>query len=137
MFRKFVPKNLVPPTLRDVKQNVCPLKAYNRFLVKNKAKDLQLPVSTIDICLLFICNPNPEKKDENRNPLNWKPACTKGKCPECLGQKWIDDQVKNLKSRKITGNVTYPLWVSEREGKKTTQTLKKMNLGVSYFTSTI
>lgn len=65
-FYKVVLKNLVKPSLQDVKQNTCPLhenvkwgiKAFNRFVNKNKAKDLRVPSSTLDICLQFICSPD-------------------------------------------------------------------------------
>ena len=144
-FRKYVPKNLVAPTLRDVKQNVCPIhenvkrsvKAYNRFLLKNKAKHLQLTTSTIDTCLQFICNLNPENKEDNRNPLNWSPVCTKGECLKCGGKSWLNTQLKHLITQKITGNVAYSLWISEREGKKTTQTLRKLHLEVKEFVNKV
>ena len=65
-FRRLVPKNLVRPTLRDVKQNTCPLHenvtrslvAINRFFRKKKVKDMLLPSSTIDVCLEIICRPS-------------------------------------------------------------------------------
>ena len=75
-FRKLIPKNLVKPSMRDIKQNTCPLhenvrrsvKGFNRFAKKNKLKNLVLPTSTIDVCLNLICNPNIQDPEINRNP---------------------------------------------------------------------
>lgn len=91
-FRKLVPKNLVQSSLRDVKQNTCLLhenvkrsvKALNRFFKKNKAKNLLLPTSTIDLCLELICPPFPQHPDNtkaNRDPLNWSPNVQKDCVP--------------------------------------------------------
>lgn len=96
-FRKLIPKNLVKPSMWDIKQNTCPLhenvkrsvKGFNRFARKNKL--ISLPSSTIDICLCLICNPNVDEPEINRNPLNLKPDCTKGKCRNCKGKEWFFD----------------------------------------------
>ena len=76
-FLKVIPKNLVRATLHDEKQNTYLLHenvkraadAINR-VKKNKTKELILPSLTLDISLDMICNPAPNNKEENRNPLN-------------------------------------------------------------------
>ena len=102
--RALVPKNLVQATLRDIVQNTCPLhenvkrsiKALNRFFKKNKAKDLIVPTSTIDICLKMICSHHANDAKANRNPLNWDPNCTKGRCQDCGGTDWFADLKHNI-----------------------------------------
>ena len=105
-FRKLVPKNLVKASLRDIKRNTCPLhenvkrslKAFNRFIIRNKARSLTIPTSTLDVCLQLVCNPQPLDRDtSNRNPLKWNPTCTKGNCVDCGGIEWLEkllDQTK-------------------------------------------
>ena len=74
VFRTLIPKNLVAPTMRDVKRNICPLhenvsqaiRAFNRFTKMNKVEELLLPKSSLDICLKLICNPMPNDQQENR-----------------------------------------------------------------------
>ena len=100
-FHKLIPKNLVKPSMRDVKQNTCPMhenvkrsvKAFNHFVKKNKLRNLVLPSSTLDICLQFICNPDVADTEKNRNPLNWCPKCTEGHCSNCKGSQWFSDLV--------------------------------------------
>ena len=107
-FRTLVAKNLVAPSLRDVKRNTCPLhenvkrciKALNRFLIKNKAKELCVPQSTLDICLYLICKPCHTDQNDKTNPLNWNPICTKGECSDCGPNNWMEIFVRNIKEKK-------------------------------------
>ena len=124
-FHTFVPKNLVAPSLRDIKRNTCPIhenvqrstKAFNRFLKKNKAKDTCIPASTLDICLEYICNPHPESPDLNRNPLNWSIECTKGNCEKCGVNPWLESLEGKMIERKVDGmDITYSQWVREEDG---------------------
>ena len=142
-FRTLVPKNLVKPNLRDVKQNVCPLhenvkrciKGFNRFMKKNKMKNLLLPTSTIDVCLVMICNPNKENAEINRNPLNWNPKCTKGDCDKCPGNSWFASLLKTITSNNELKkkDITCSQWISEREGKKTRQVLRQLKMNIIKF----
>ena len=146
-FRKLVPKNLVQPSLRDVKQNTCRLhknvkrsvKALNRFFKKNKAKHLLLPTSTIDLSLQIICPPFPQDPDNakaNRDPLNWNPNCTKGLCPNCGGNEWFEELKKNSSqlSDKI---ITYTQWVKEEDNGKKKQVLRQEKYSLSSFLETV
>ena len=131
VFRTLIPKNLVAPTLRDVKGNICPLhenvtraiRAFNRFSQKNKVKDLSLPKSTIDICLKIICNPFPNDPKENRNPLNWDVKCTTGVCELCGLRDWLMSLSKTITDKKDgleKKKITFSNWVRAlgSDGKK-------------------
>ena len=131
VFRTLIPKNLVAPTLRDVKGNICPLhenvtraiRAFNRFSQKNKVKDLSLPKSTIDICLKIICNPFPNDPKENRNPLNWDVKCTTGVCELCGLRDWLMSLSKTITDKKDgleKKKITFSSWVRAlgSDGKK-------------------
>ena len=145
-FRKVIPKNLVAATLRDVKQNTCPLhenvkravRALNRVLKKYKAKELLLPVSTLDICLALICNPSHDNVEMNRNPLNWDPKCTKFLCDKCGGEDWLSNLKKTIKEKKLNNtDMTYSQWVAEYEGKKRMQILRKKVCKIKEFLDTV
>ena len=144
-FRRFVPKNLVSPSLRDIKRNTCPLHgnlkrsaaALNRFFIKQKAKDLVISSSTIDLCLLGICQP----KDTAaiRNPLSWNMKCTKGNCEKCGFDSFIDAIKNSIIERKLSKKkITFSQWVKEYEekpGKKKIGkvVLRKMTLNIEDF----
>ena len=137
-FRKLVPKNLVVPSLRDVKQNVCPLhenvkrsiSAINSFFKKNSAKDLLLPSSTIDICLQIICSPS----ENPRNPLDWKPECTKHNCNDCGAMQWFNQLKQRVKDRDLgKESITYSQWVKEKDGEKAIKVLRKVKCNLDVF----
>lgn len=146
-FRSLVPKNLVQPSLRDVKQNTCPLhenvkrsvKALNRFFKKNKAKNLLLPTSTIDLCLQIICLPfsqHPDNAKANRDPLNWSPKCTKGLCANCGGNEWFEN-LKKESSHLSDQIITYTQWIKENEDGKSKQILRQEKCCLSSFLETV
>ena len=141
-FRKLVPANLVKPSMQDVKQNTCPLhenvkrciRAFNRFARRNKANNLIIPKSTIDICLELICNPDKSNADTNRDPLNWKPDCTKGNCDKCNGAKWFSDlEQKLLDCNLDEKDISYSQWKRIKDGKKSHQILQQEKCGVVAF----
>ena len=146
-FHKLIPKNLVKPSMRDVKQNICRLhenvkrsvKAFNRFAKKNKLMNLALPSSTLDICLQFICNPNIADADKNRNPLNWHPECTKRDCTNCKGSQWFVDLAKTIEDDENLEkkDITYSQWVMEREAKQTRQVLRQQKTNILSFINTV
>ena len=146
-FRTLVPKNLVAPTLRDVKRNVCPIyenvdraiKAFNQFVRKNKVKELSLPSSTLDICLLMVCIPHRDDATSNWNPLNWSPLCTEGDCESCGGEDWYKELLRQIKDKDMgKKSITFSRWVSEKgsDGKKK-QILKQESLALDDFVKKI
>lgn len=121
-----LPKNLVPPSLCDVQRNVCPLhenvkralKSFNRFMKKNKCKELALPLSTIDICLVMICHPN--DPEASHNPLNCKTDCTKGICDNCGAEKWFEDLKRKIVKSLHDKYISNSRWIRHKgaDGKK-------------------
>ena len=145
-FRALVPKNLVQATLRDVVQNTCPLhenvkrsiKALNRFFKKNKAKDLIVPTSTIDVCLKMICSHHANDAKANRNPLNWDPNCTKGRCQDCGGSDWFADLKHNIALKDLDEKIiSYSQWIKEKDGEKRKQILRQEKCSIVTFLDTV
>ena len=141
-----MPKNLVKASLRDVKRNACPLhenvqraaRALNRFFCMNKTGELCIPSSTIDACLCIICNPSPENEGLNRNPLNWKPECTKGECEQCKHVQWHENLLHQIEERELQNKIiSYTQWVSEKDCKNNKQILQKNKCSVILFINDI
>ena len=139
-FRKFIPKNLVSPTLRDVKRNVCPIHenlrrsvmALNRFFIKEKKKDLLLSSSTIDLCLMGICHPNID--EDKRNPLAWKMQCTKGLCHKCGFEESFNSLKKSIRDNHLSDKfITHTKWITEYEGKKSKLVVRKFTSKIDDF----
>ena len=74
-------------------------KALNWLFKKNKAKDLIVPKSTIDICLKMICFPHVNHVKGSHNQLSWDPNFTTERCQNCSGSDCFDD----LKHNSIEG----------------------------------
>ena len=109
MFLALVTKNLVQATLKDVAHNTCLLhenvkrsiKALNRFFKKNKAKDLIIPTSTINVSLKMICSPHLNNVKVDRNSFNWDPHRTKGRCQNYGGNVCFDGLKHNIALKEL------------------------------------
>ena len=134
MFLALVTKNLVQATLKDVVHNTCLLhenvkrsiKALNWFFKKNKAKDLIIPTSTIDASLKMICSLHLNNVKVNRNPFNWDPHRTKGRCQNYVGNVCFDGLKYSIALKELDKTIiSYSQWISEKNDKKSKQILRQ------------
>ena len=78
-----------------------------------------LPSPILDIGLDIICNTAPNNKEENRDPLNLNPVCTKFLCDRCGGEDWFADLGRKIQEKNLRNSeITYSQWVTEYRDKK-------------------